>query len=234
MKKINNNEKNYENIAGIFVKKKNSWIETEFDNWNKEIDDLPFPNRSKINNKLYFRPDTNEPQATIATSRGCPSACVYCLTPTISGKKTRFRSPKSILKELENCYFEHDIKNFFFKSDTFTIDHTWVSEVCEEILKSNLKYKIQWVANSRVRPLKEDTPKIMKEAGCWLIAFGFETGSEETMKKIKKGATIEDNLRAAEIVRWIKTYDFFLWTGKITNIYLLQKNIFQTRDFIEH
>lgn len=210
--KINNNQKNFDTIPGIFFKREKKWEESKFDNWTKEIDDLPFPNRKIIKNELYFRPDTGEAQATIATSRGCPSACVYCLTPTISGKKIRFRSPKSIIEELEDCYYNHNIKNFFFKSDTFTIDHNWVNEVCQGILKSTLKNKIQWVANSRVRPLKEDTPKIMKEAGCWLIAFGYETGSEETMKKIKKGATIQDNLRASRLVKnaGLKTYGFFL------------------------
>ena len=74
--KINNDQKDFHTIPGIFTKENSKWIESKFDNWNKEIDDLPFPNRSKINNGLYFRPDTNEPQATIATSRGCPSACV--------------------------------------------------------------------------------------------------------------------------------------------------------------
>ena len=113
---INSNKNDFSEIPGIFIRSNNKWIENKFDSWNKEIDDLPLPNRKKINNKLYFRPDTGEPQATIATSRGCPSACVYCLTPTISGKKTRFRSPKSIVNELENCYFNHGIKNFFFKS----------------------------------------------------------------------------------------------------------------------
>ena len=112
--KINNNQKNFDTVPGIFFKREKKWEESKFDNWTKEIDDLPFPNRKIIKNELYFRPDTGESQATIATSRGCPSACVYCLTPTISGKKTRFRSPKSIIEELEDCYYNHNIKNFFF------------------------------------------------------------------------------------------------------------------------
>ncbi len=137
--KINQNDENFLEIPGIFLRSDNTWKESKFDNWNKEIDDLPLPNRKKINNNLYLRPDTGEPQATIATSRGCPSACVYCLTPTISGKKTRFRTPKSIIQELEDCYFNHGIKNFFFKSDTFTIDHSWVKDVCEHILASKIE-----------------------------------------------------------------------------------------------
>lgn len=237
--KINKNHGNFLEVPGIYVRENGIWKDSKFDNWNKEIDDLPLPNRKIINNSLYFRPDTGEPQATIATSRGCPSACVYCLTPTISGKKTRFRSPKSIIEELEDCYFNHGIKNFFFKSDTFTINHSWVKDVCDHILKSKLKDKIEWVANSRVRPLQDDTPKIMREAGCWLIAFGFETGSEETIKKIKKGATIDENLRAAKIVKdaGIKIYGFFLvglpWE-KQEHLNATEKHIFEINsDFIE-
>ena len=56
---------------GIFYKTNEQWNVTKFNNWNKEIDELPIPDRSIINNNLYVRPDTGEPQATIATSRGC-------------------------------------------------------------------------------------------------------------------------------------------------------------------
>ena len=74
--------------------------------------------------------------------------------------------------------------NFFFRSDTFTIDKNWVNELCELIINSDIGGKIEWVANSRVRPLADGTLKKMKEAGCWLVAFGFESGSEETLKNI--------------------------------------------------
>ena len=237
--KINNNEKDFNTIPGLFVKEGGEWIETKFDTWSKEIDDLPFPNRSIMKNDLYKRPDTGESSATIATSRGCPSSCIYCLTPTISGKITRLRSPKSVIKELEDCYYNHNINNFFFKADTFTINHDWVKEICQGILSSPLKNNIEWVANSRVRPLKEDTPKIMKEAGCWLIAFGFETGSAESMKKIKKGATVEDNLRAGYLVKkaGLKLYGFFLiglpWENK-EHLTDTEKHMFEIdSEFIE-
>ena len=79
----------------------------------------------------------------------------------------------------------------------------------------------------------------MKESGCWLIAFGFETGSEETMKKIKKGASIEDNLKAAKLVKEVglKLYGFFLiglpWENH-EHLEQTKKHIFKINaDFIE-
>jgi anaerobic magnesium-protoporphyrin IX monomethyl ester cyclase len=200
-------------IPGILYRdEQGTWRKTAFSAWDPNLDELPFPDRSVINNRLYVRPDTGRPQATIATSRGCPAACVYCLTPTISGKNVRFRGPDSILAELRDCYHTHGIQDFFFKSDTFTIDRTWVKAVCDAINGSELAGKISWVANSRVRPLAEDTLQIMRDAGCWLVAFGFESGSPETLKGIRKGATVEDNLRAARLAKaaGLKLYGFFL------------------------
>ena len=52
----------------------------------------------------------------------------------------------------------------------------------------------------------------MKEAGCWLVAFGYESGSRESLEKIKKGCSLEDNLKAAEFAKksGLKTFGFFL------------------------
>ena len=207
------NSGSIDKIPGILHKDlEGDWKKNNFGAWSSEVDDIPFPDRSVIKNELYVRPDTGNPQATIVTSRGCPAACVYCLTPVISGKKVRFRDPEMILEELRDCYHNYGITDFFFRSDTFTINHDWVVEVCGAINNSELKGKIEWVANSRVRPLKENTLQLMKEAGCWLVAFGFESGSEETLKGVRKGASTKDNLRAARLAKeaGLKLYGFYL------------------------
>jgi radical SAM superfamily enzyme YgiQ (UPF0313 family) len=85
-------------------------------------------------------------------------------------------------------------------------------QVCDAIKNSDLNGKISWVANSRVRPLHEDTLKIMKDAGCWLVAFGFESGHEESLKLMRKGAKAKDNIRAAKLAKeaGLKLYGFYL------------------------
>jgi anaerobic magnesium-protoporphyrin IX monomethyl ester cyclase len=207
-----NNKKDLDKINGIVFKKEGEFIKTIFNEWDQNLDILEFPDRSLMNNSLYLRPDTGETQATIATSRGCPAACIYCLTPTISGKKIRFRSPENIHKELLDCYKNYNIRNFFFKSDTFTMDSKWVSELCTLIVESELNNKIEWVANSRVNPIKKETLQVMKNAGCWLVAFGFESGSPDSLKKMKKGATVKANLAAARYAKEVglKVFGFYL------------------------
>lgn len=235
-----NNFEDLSNINGIFFRDAdNKWIKTDFSSWEMDIDSLPYPDREGMKNKLYVRPDTGKPQATIVTSRGCPAACIYCLTPKISGKKVRFRSPESILGEMRECYFKHGISDFFFKSDTFTIDGKWVKEICDAINASDLSGKIHWVANSRVKPLADDTLKRMKEAGCWLVAFGFESGSQESLRLMKKGATVEDNLRAAKLAKeaGLEVFGFYLiglpWES-LADLEATKQHIYQIdADYIE-
>lgn len=234
-----NDKDSIKNIRGICYKSENKWFKTDFSSWEKDLDNLIFPDRSEINNKLYIRPDTGESQATIITSRGCPSKCIFCLTPTISGTKLRLRSPENIHKEIVECYEKYNIKNFFFRSDTFTIDRRWVEKLCNLIIESNLQDKISWVANSRVKPLQKETLIIMKKAGCWLVAFGYESGSRESLEKIKKGCSLEDNIMAAKYAKeaGLKTFGFFLvglpWEN-YTHLNDTKKLIYQTNpDFIE-
>lgn len=199
-------------IGGILYKENGRWVKTDFSHWHDDLDNLPFPDRVLMNNALYLRPDTQEKQATIATSRGCPSNCIFCLTPHISGKRLRLRSPESIFAEIRQCYEQFGIRNFFFKSDTFTINKAWTTALCDLIVNSPLHGKIEWAANSRVNPIDQETLIKMKQAGCWLVAFGFESGSPESLEKMKKGATVEQNKAAAAMAKkaGLKIYGFYL------------------------
>ncbi len=230
----------YDKISNIFYKSsEGKWIKTRFHIWENDLDKVPFPARDLMNNALYIRPDTGEPMATIQTGRGCPSNCIYCLSPTISGRKVRKRSPLNVLEELKECYHKYHIKNFFFKADTFTIDHKWTIELCDLIINSELNGKIYFTANSRSKPISREVLRKMKEAGCFAVAFGFESGSDIILKKIKKGATVKDNFFAMKAAKeaGLQVYGFFLigfpWES-MENIEETRKHIFALNpDFIE-
>lgn len=233
-------EGNVEDILSILYKKEDgSFGRTKFHVWGEDLDSRPFPARQLMNNALYKRPDTDEPMATIQTGRGCPSSCVFCLTPVISGKCVRMRSPQNVMDELTECYEKHGIRNFFFKADTFTIDPAWVKEMCERIINSPLHGKIAFTANSRVNPLSKETLQLMKDAGCFMVAFGFESGSDEMLKTLRKGTTVEMNLRAAKwchevgLPFWGFYVIGFPWENK-EHILATKKLILQSDpDFIE-
>ena len=52
----------------------------------------------------------------------------------------------------------------------------------------------------------------MKQAGCWIVGFGIESGNQESLNKMKKRAKLEDARKALALCKkyGIKTYGLFL------------------------
>lgn len=217
-------------IPSIVYREEGTFKKTDFDKWCCSLDDIPFPARELMKNELYVRPDTGEAMATIQVSRGCPANCTYCLTPIISGKKLRKRSVDNIFAEIEECYYKHNIKSFFFKADTFTIESEWAEALCDKIINSDLNGKINFTVNSRVKPLNYSLLEKLKKAGCFTVAVGFESGNDNTLQKIKKGTTREDNLKAAKMLKKAKLpiFGFFM----IGFPWETEKDIIETLKFI--
>jgi radical SAM superfamily enzyme YgiQ (UPF0313 family) len=124
-------------------------------------------------------------------------------------KKFRSRSAESMMKELRFLK-EIGVNNFLFQSDTFTIDRDIVLELCKKMIEEELN--MNWGCNSRVDTIDEELLRWMKKAGCWMIAYGFESGSQEILDKCKKQATIKQIEDAANLTKkiGIKMYGYFI------------------------
>lgn len=172
---------------------------TETRPFEENLDLYAFPARHLTGNGLYRRPDTGEMQTTLVTNRGCPFSCIYCLANQVSGKKNRYRSVENVMAEIRECVERHDIRSFLFRSDLFTQNKKWVVELCQAILDSGLD--IEWACNSRVDTLTEEAAGWMRRAGCWICAFGVESGDQDTLDKLNKKATVEQAFTAIDIAR---------------------------------
>ncbi|MBF0518515.1 MAG: radical SAM protein [Nitrospirae bacterium] len=159
-----------------------------------DLNTLPMPARELIRNELYLRPDVGRPMASIVDGRGCPSDCIYCLSPITTGKKVRKRSVDSVVAEINECGDKYKIRDFLFRSDAFTIRKDWVLEFCKKITDQRLK--ISWAANSKTISFDDEIAVAMKNAGCFLVEFGIESGSDKSLKLQKKGTTVEAAKRA--------------------------------------
>lgn len=184
-------------IAGMTWRNESGAIHRTADSgFVEDLDQLPFPARHLVRNDLYVRPDTGEPQTTLITNRGCPYDCIFCLAPQVAGRVNRYRSVENVLREVEECLTKFNIHNFLLRSDLFTQKREWVIELCRAILSQGLK--IRWVCNSRVDTIDPEMLDWMKRAGCWLIAFGVETGDEQMLKRMHKRA---DSAKAREAMQ---------------------------------
>ncbi len=145
--------------------------------------------------RRYNVPFLLHPFVSLYTTRGCPAQCTFCLWPqTLSGHPWRKRSTDSVAREMAKAreYWPF-VKEFFFDDDTFNIQKARTIELCQKLKP----LRLTWSCTSRVTTDYE-TLKAMREAGCRLLIVGYESGNQEILKNIKKGATLE---RARQFTR---------------------------------
>ncbi|MCK5130821.1 MAG: radical SAM protein [Candidatus Sabulitectum sp.] len=170
----------------------------------ENLDTLPMPDRDIFDMKKYFstwysmdRVDPGLKGTTIMGTRGCPYTCTFC-QPTLSeifGKKTRKRSPESVVKELKHLVEKFSINGFMFEDSTFIVDHKWVTDICSLMNSEGLKLK--WCCNVRADLLTEELLDTMAGAGLSKVNMGVESASQRVLDDIyRKGITVEGVRRA--------------------------------------
>jgi radical SAM superfamily enzyme YgiQ (UPF0313 family) len=161
-----------------------------------DIDSLPIPNRAFIRHIDYksIVGVTNK-LATIITSRGCPYKCIFCDVPY---KQYRKRSILKVVDEVAEC-LQMGYKEIHFYDDLFNITPERVIEFCDEIDKRGLKFP--WDFRGRVNTVTKESLSRAKKAGCRLISFGVETGSDAGLTFLKKGITIR---KIKEVFHWCR------------------------------
>ncbi|MBN1867351.1 radical SAM protein [Candidatus Sumerlaeota bacterium] len=211
----------WEQIAGLtFRSAPNGEIVRTADRpFIEDLDSLPFPARHLANNSLYFRPDTGALQTTVVTNRGCPYDCIFCLSNQVAGRRNRVRSVGNILAEIEECVGRFGIRSFLFRSDLFTADRAWVLDLCREIRTRRLP--IEWSCNSRVDSIDLPLLEEMKRAGCWIVAFGIESGDQAMLDRMGKKTDLDAAREALAVTRR---------AGILSSVYFLIGLPWETRE----
>jgi hopanoid biosynthesis associated radical SAM protein HpnJ len=184
-----------EEIAGVSFLKDGKIVHNPDAPQIQNLDVLPHVTdvyKRDLDVKRYNVPFLLHPYVSLYTTRGCPAQCTFCLWPqTLSGHPWRKRSTDDVASEMSKVkQYWPDVKEFFFDDDTFNIQKARTVELCAKLKPLGLT----WSCTSRVTTDYE-TLKAMKEAGCRLLIVGYESGDQQILKNIKKGATVERALQ---------------------------------------
>lgn len=187
------NSSDLNEVKGICFKEAGRIVQTPNRDFttDEDLNNLPFVSRvygKYLEISDYYLSQSLYPEVQIFAGRGCPFNCTFCSWPeNLMGRNYRCRSPDNIADEFE--YIEKDlpeVKEVFIEDDTFTLNKHLVQEFCSELIKR--KVGLAWSCNARAT-LDYTTMKCMKKAGCRLVIVGYESGSEQIIKSIKKGVT---------------------------------------------
>jgi radical SAM superfamily enzyme YgiQ (UPF0313 family) len=173
---------------------------------------MPYPAWDLVPLKSYSLPLVNRPYVIVETSRGCPYSCDFCVAPIHQGHKFRERSAKALVDDIERGYREFGIDFFYLWGDTVTLNVKSFTAFCDELIARKLP--IQWFGNARADNLTDPAfVHRLRKAGCWMLALGIETESEDIRKDMvkrlerQKIQTAFRNMRQAGI----KSFAFFIF-----------------------
>ncbi|MBU2609718.1 MAG: radical SAM protein [Chloroflexi bacterium] len=175
----------------------------------KNLDNLPMPLHELLPLQKYRMPLIKGPFTFIVTSRGCPAGCTYCIKHVSYQNSVRLRSPELLIEEMK-LLESQGIRNIHMYADLFTVSRDQVMELSHLMIAEHLN--VSWTCNSRVDYVDEEMLQLMARAGCWWITWGIESGSEQILKNVHKGAYPD---RVERALRWarqagIKNWGYFI------------------------
>ncbi len=184
-----------EELPSVSFRKDGRIVNNPEGGYIEDLDALPWVTKvykRDLDITRYNVPFLLNPFISMYTTRGCPAMCTFCLWPqTHSGHRWRQRSVEDVVSEVRYALEAHpNAKEIFFDDDTFNYQKGRTIELCKKLAPLNFT----WSCNSRVTT-DYDTLKAMKDAGCRLMIVGYESGEQQILKNIKKGATIDMAIR---------------------------------------
>ncbi len=173
----------------------------------ENLDTLPFPARDLLPMDDYLNAEigrgawaVKQPSTSIIGSRGCPYNCTYCSSYLMFGRRTRFRSAESIVREIEFLIGRYRINGLSFVDDTYALNPKKMIEFCDLLVERGIG--LEWICNARVNTVNPEVLRKMKSAGCTTVSYGVESGDQWVLDNIlKKGITLK---QVEDAFKWTK------------------------------
>lgn len=192
---------NYESIPNSVYRKDGNIIINDFKKITS-LKNIPLPHYELLNMGRYTSL-TDEVIAgvpvkafPIINSRGCYYHCNFCASDIIH-KQVRFHSVEYVIENIEYLLKNYKFDAFNFVDSMFLGNRAWAESICNEIIKRKLK--IKWACSVRADSVDKDILKLMKQAGCFYINYGLESGSQRMLDDMNKHIKLEKNYEAVKL-----------------------------------
>ncbi|MBY9021451.1 MAG: B12-binding domain-containing radical SAM protein [Candidatus Lokiarchaeota archaeon] len=160
-----------------------------------DIETIPIPSRYLLSQEnFYYR------VASVLINRGCPNACSFCSRQKLF-PKTRIRRLDSIFTEIRDIisFQTYNYINFY---DNININRTFFQDFCRLFIDN--KIEIPWGCELRVDSITGEEARLLKEAGCRLIATGIESAS---LSVLKNNLKYQDPKQVLAGIKYLKAVD---------------------------
>jgi radical SAM superfamily enzyme YgiQ (UPF0313 family) len=196
-----------------------------------DLQNLPFKDYGIFNFQDII--DAKNGWVGLMASRGCPFSCTYCFNHQLVSKYRedlhcsfkglnyiRHFAVDQLMKEID--YLQKNFQNismFILDDDLFTFYRPYVEQFCEAYRKIST---LPFVVNAHVGFFDESRARCLAEAGCKIVKFGVESGSQRIRSQILQRRMTNQNI--------IKAIDTAHRYGLHTSVFLMIGLPDETRD----
>lgn len=163
-----------------------------------DMNALPYPAFHLLPMHRYGYEFMGDRFAILESSRGCPHQCHFCYSGMF-GTRFRQKSLERFLDEIVDVVRRFNVRRLYFMDLEFGLNRQYLQHFCDAMIRLNLG--IEWCCQTRVTDIDTDILNLMKKAGCTLIHFGIESGSDRILKTIGKQICVADAIRGVHLTR---------------------------------
>ena len=194
---------NWNNIAGLVLRDKENgkFIRTPPRKRLMHLDEIPLPawDLFPLNNYLDAGMSNGVHlgrSIAMLASRGCPFECTFCSSPNMWGTRWLARDTKRLVDEIEGYIRDYRITNVDFYDLTAIVKKSWIVEFCKELISRNINITWQLPSGTRSEAIDKEVAKLLYKSGCRQLSYAPESGSEKSLKLIKKKVKLDRMIKS--------------------------------------
>ncbi|MBF0387036.1 MAG: B12-binding domain-containing radical SAM protein [Candidatus Omnitrophica bacterium] len=178
-----------------------------------ELDALPYPAWELFPLANYWRlrfahgPLTGRRYLPLLTSRGCPYACRFCVTPAVAERHWLGREAAAVVDEMGHWQKTLGVDEFHIEDLNPTVSEERIRTMCQAIIDRGLKLTWKLVAGTKAETIKSAaTVELMARAGCRYVSISPETGSPRVLQAMNKPFDVP---HALGLLGWLRAAGIF-------------------------
>jgi len=183
--------RSFDSIAGLSYKDPFGLHRSNHERPLRGPDKFPWSPFHRLPVERYLRPSFfGNRTAVHHASIGCPFNCSFCGVHAAYGRDEKMESPERTVAILQHLVTKYGADSVQFYDMNFFLREDHTVELMERLAPLNLR----WWCEARVDIMSRYSNATMgaiKRAGCAMIFFGAESGSDWALEEMQKGITTE-------------------------------------------
>ena len=163
----------------------------------RDLNELPRHDYSLIPVERYFTLKGKR-QIDYISSQGCRFRCAFCADPAVYARGWTGLAPERIASEIEELKSDYAIEEIAFQDETFFTHPARIDQLASEFLTRRID--AGWTATLRADQASRMGERLFAKcvsAGLRRVMIGVESGSQQTLDRLKKDLRLPQVLAAA-------------------------------------